>query len=462
MKTSTLLELFNYCNNKTLFLAFNKSIQEEIQFKINQKGLKQAKAMTIHALGLSAIKNSFENFKINKNKNFDILKKLQSENKSIFKKYVWKDKIKITYTLIDINDISRLFFTNDIKVISEYFLNMDKVLFDFKHLNVLWEKFIKIRDSYNNKDKIEIDFIDMIYIPIAKNLIIPVKPIYLMIDEVQDLGLCQHKLVEKLINQGTIIKWIAIGDKNQSIYLFSGSLLSSFDFFKKKGNVKELSLDICYRCSKSIIESANEVYPVMKPYKDFEGKVERISNPELIKPDSMVICRNSSPLINLYFELLSLNKGCYIKGEDILNPIIRFLKPYKNTTVNVARSEMYDKFEKLSRDVTEKGRLNFYVFKENFDNFKLLSKHFCDYNDSIEMLISKLKTLFVNKNNSIMLCTIHKSKGLESDVVYILNEHLIPSKFAKSEQQLIQEKNLKYVARTRAKKELYFLDLKEQ
>ena len=56
-----------------------------------------------------------------------------------------------------------------------------------------------------------------------------------------------------------------------------------------------------------------------------------------------------------------------------------------------------------------------------------------------------------------MLCTIHKSKGLESDVVYILNENLIPSRFATSKEQLIQEKNLKYVARTRAKKELYFL-----
>ena len=58
-----------------------------------------------------------------------------------------------------------------------------------------------------------------------------------------------------------------------------------------------------------------------------------------------------------------------------------------------------------------------------------------------------------------MLCTIHKSKGLEADVVYILNENLIPSKFAKSAEQLKQENNLKYVARTRAKNELYFLNI---
>ena len=46
--------------------------------------------------------------------------------------------------------------------------------------------------------------------------------------------------------------------------------------------------------------------------------------------------------------------------------------------------------------------------------------------------------------------------------MYILNENLIPSKFAKSPSQLEQEDNLRYVARTRAKKEMYYLNLKEE
>ena len=44
---------------RTLFLAFNKSIQEEIQAKIEERGFQHAKAMTIHSLGLSAIRNTF-------------------------------------------------------------------------------------------------------------------------------------------------------------------------------------------------------------------------------------------------------------------------------------------------------------------------------------------------------------------------------------------------------------------
>lgn len=277
--------------------------------------------------------------------------------------------------------------------------------------------------------------------------------------EAQDLNLCQHRLIENLISQGTIIKWIAVGDRNQSIYGFSGAYSTSFDMFLEKGNVVELPLDICYRCATSIIDVANEVYPVMEYSSEFEGTVEDTFNPDEIKPNSMVVCRNSGPLIDLYFQLLGLGKDCYIKGKDILNSIIRFLKPYKSSFVGAAKTEMLYKLDALSKDNTDSGRLKHYIFKENFGNFRKLAEHFCTGGETVDTLLNKLKSLFIDKENAIMLCTIHKSKGLEADIVYILNENLIPSKFAKSKEQLQQENNLKYVARTRAKKELYFLKL---
>lgn len=458
-KTTTLLQLLEYCQYKTLFLAFNKSVQEEIQAKIDKRGLLQGKAMTMHSLGLSAIRSSYRKFRINNGKNYDILKKVQDTNRGIFRSYPWKDRIKIGYTLMDMNDVSRLFLTDDIATISEHFLSMDKVMFSFEHLEPLWEAFVAFRNEYYTSNTIVIDFTDMIYVPVIKDLTIPIDPYYLMIDEAQDLNLCQHRLIENLINQGTVIKWIAVGDRNQSIYGFSGAYSSSFDLFLQKGDVVELPLDICYRCATSIIDIANEVYPVMEYSTDYEGIVEDVTNPMLIKPNSMVVCRNSGPLIDLYFQLLGLGKDCYIKGEDILNSIIRFLKPYKSSTVGGARMEMLYKLDELSKDDSDEGRLKHYIFKENFGNFRKLSEHFCMDGATVDTLINKLKSLFIDKENAIMLCTIHKSKGLEADVVYILNENLIPSKFAKSPEQLKQEQNLKYVARTRAKEELYFLEL---
>jgi DNA helicase-2/ATP-dependent DNA helicase PcrA len=55
----------------------------------------------------------------------------------------------------------------------------------------------------------------------------------------------------------------------------------------------------------------------------------------------------------------------------------------------------------------------------------------------------------------ITLSTVHKAKGREWDRIYLLGrEQLMPSRYAKQEWELRQERNLIYVAVTRAKKEL--------
>ena len=458
-KTTTLLQLLELCEYRTLFLAFNKSVQEEIQAKIDSRGLQQGKALTMHSLGLSAIRNKYRKVHINNNKNWDIIKKVQDAFKLTFRRMPWEDKIKLSYCLIDMNDISRMFLTDDIDEIHTQFLSMDKVMFEHNHLKEFWEKFLEIREEGYNTDSVEVDFNDMIYLPVLKDLYIPIQPYYLMVDEAQDLNLCQHKLIDKLIQQGTIKKWIAVGDRNQSIYGFSGAYSSSFDLFKDKGDVTELPLDICYRCSTKIIDKANEVYDVMEYSTINPGIIGNTSNVADIKENSMVICRNSGPLIDVYFQLLALNKPCYIKGEDVLTSIIRFLKPYNNYTTMSAKVEMTYKMEELAEDTSDEGKFQFYMFKENFNNFKKISEHMSEEYETVDSLINKLKSLFIDKENAIMLCTIHKSKGLEADVVYVLNENLIPSRFAKSPEQLKQENNLKYVARTRAKNEMYFLNI---
>jgi len=58
----------------------------------------------------------------------------------------------------------------------------------------------------------------------------------------------------------------------------------------------------------------------------------------------------------------------------------------------------------------------------------------------------------------LTLCTIHKSKGMEWNRVFILDCHLMPSRYARKGWQKVQETNLIYVAHTRAKTELYFIN----
>lgn len=459
-KTTVLLELLRKAEFRTLFLAFNKSIQIEINDHIMNNNLGQGKSMTLHALGLMAIKRAGK-YKMHNGKNFEIVKKIQDSNPDIFKYMKWEEKVKIGYTLMDMNDVSRIYLTTNIEEIRQYMISMDKFFSNNQFIGELWNQFLELREEYYTGRVIKIDFIDMIYIPIVKELYIPIRPTYLFIDECQDLNMAQHKLIDMLIAQGDVERWVAVGDRNQAIYGFSGAYASSFDLFKEKEHVIELPLDICYRCPVDVVKSANEVYDIMQGFKTEPGIVAAIDNPIHVKDNSMIICRNSAPLIELYFHLLGMNRKVFIKGDDILGKVKAFLKPYTVRTIGYVHNKLYTDTERLKNATNDSQRFEYYKASDNLDNLTALVKGgLVTYEDTVKTLLEKLDEVFNSQEESgIVLCTIHKSKGLEANVVYILNENLIPSKFARSEQQLKQEQNLKYVARTRAKEELYYLDI---
>ena len=70
-----------------------------------------------------------------------------------------------------------------------------------------------------------------------------------------------------------------------------------------------------------------------------------------------------------------------------------------------------------------------------------------------QMILDNVK---VNPRDSISLLTIHKAKGLEFEVVFVIgfNEGIIPG-YQKQGEELEEERRLAYVAMTRAKQQLY-------
>ena len=55
---------------------------------------------------------------------------------------------------------------------------------------------------------------------------------------------------------------------------------------------------------------------------------------------------------------------------------------------------------------------------------------------STKQLINKIKEIFKESGEGVMLSTIHKTKGLENKTIYFLCPELIPSRFATKEWQL--------------------------
>lgn len=77
---------------------------------------------------------------------------------------------------------------------------------------------------------------------------------WIIIDEVQDSDKLQLYFIDKLKSANT--KLFAVGDPNQVIYSWRGSMPSVFYTLKHKYDAKELSLPINYRSSSSILEVA--------------------------------------------------------------------------------------------------------------------------------------------------------------------------------------------------------------
>ena len=63
------------------------------------------------------------------------------------------------------------------------------------------------------------------------------------------------------------------------------------------------------------------------------------------------------------------------------------------------------------------------------------------------------------ETDGVLLSSIHKAKGLEADRVFLIEPEgaPVPHPMAKQDWEIEQEWNLRYVAITRAKKELIYV-----
>ena len=68
----------------------------------------------------------------------------------------------------------------------------------------------------------------------------------------------------------------------------------------------------------------------------------------------------------------------------------------------------------------------------------------------------QIDKLFADEGATVWLSTIHKAKGLEADNVYIVMPSKLPHPMAKKAWEKVQEENMRFIAYSRAKQNLYF------
>jgi superfamily I DNA/RNA helicase len=478
-KTTTLIEslkLIEHSKSK-LFLAFNKSIKEEIEVKLRKNNL-PVDINTCHGFGYSMLLRSFENAPTIDNLKYRkllraLVNKYQFENEydiSMYKygrdmnKHIKKfdiewgslqDRNEFQNRVLKIADLCRLFLyskKNEVKLLCQKY-----------NINPIGDEMVMALAliELGNANLSVIDYTDMVYLPNILNLGCD-KYEYVFIDECQDLNTAQRELMLKTLGVGG--RFIAVGDKNQAIYSFAGADSESFDKLIAIKNTVVLPLSECYRCGSDIISTIKYLVPQIEAHESTGvGIVNRNCELSEIKDGDMVICRNTYPLVKLCLQYLKEGVKATILGGDIGKGLVKLVKDTNQVSMDMVFCKLYDDMEGLLtrlmsvHNCKKDQAMNKMEYVNALERIQVIEAIFMNCGGDANDVINKLNSIFSDKKEGILLSTIHKSKGLECDRVFIIHNELIPSKYAEQKWELDQENNLRYVAQTRAKSYLGFV-----
>lgn len=330
--------------------------------------------------------------------------------------------------------------------VEEFWDSMDYDMSDFERSLVDEVLTESIRLAYAGL----IDFDDQIYMPTLFGGSFPRFPL-VMCDEVQDLSEINHAMLERLVTQ----RLIAVGDPYQSIYGFRGARRSGMAALQQKFSMREMGLSISFRCPRVIVENARFRAPHMQ-YPDWAVEGELITMKDWsaydIPDGAAIICRNNAPLFSLAFRLLRAGRGIKLVGFDIGPNLVRILKKLGPDTM--LREQLDNAIDIWEREKLLQAK-NSATVSDKAECLRVFSS----FGRTLGEAVAYAENLF-KIQGPIQLLSGHKSKGLEWDTVYHLDPWRIPSAFAKSDEEVDQELNVKYVIETRAKRTMYLVDMR--
>lgn len=459
-KTSTLMMLdatINQMGASRIFLAFNKSIQTEL----SRRG---ANAFTFHSVGFRAVGRALYGRNKGRRMNVDA-RKVSNIVDSLFPR---REDISSGLTKLVGLAKNHMFLpdASDADLIA---------LID--HFDVEWDNDdISDRDmcdmarqvlAANNRDTLTIDFDDQLYFVHVFNVRLDTFD-FILVDESQDTNPLRRDLVRRMMHGTSRV--IAVGDDKQAIYGFTGASHDALDLIRDSLNATTLPLSISYRCPASVIREAQRFVPDIEARPNApEGTVlhaPSFKRSEFVSTD-LLICRNTAPLVSTAYKLIAARIPCKIMGREIGKGLIALIKRVsrKNETLDTLTDRLIDfRAKEVEKAMAQKKEIKAQSISDKVESVLSLLDSMTpeDTDRGIPGLIAIIEAMFSdNGPNVTTLATIHKAKGMEAPRVFILDPALMPSKYARQEWQIQQERNLQYVAITRALETLVYVESKK-
>jgi len=245
---------------------------------------------------------------------------------------------------------------------------------------------------------------------------------------------------------------------HNSIYGFTGASIDAMHQLAAMFHTIELPLSVCYRCARLIVKEAQRLVPHILPADDApRGEAERWGMRSIVKltQEHAILCRNTAPLVQAALWLIKQGVGCRVLGSEIGRGLIKLVDRMKAETV-IELETAFDEYYTEETERLESGPLA--ALKDRIDTVRTVIVNTRGLR-SIPELKEALTRLFDDTVSGLLtLSTVHKAKGLEWPTVAILQPELMPSLWATLPWEQQQEANLEYVAITRARERLIWLE----
>ena len=372
-----IIYLINYCHidpKEILCISFTNEATISLKNKLLNNYKLNLDVYTFHKLSLKILELNKINYQIAPEDLLDTI--IDNFFKEIpnNKKYT-KALKKLTKTNKDITNLKRLIktFINLFKSnnynLSKYSYILKSIKYTFNIKEYLHNKnlllliiniYLLYEDKLNKEEAL--DFNDMINktIKVLKENKICPKWKYIIIDEYQDTSITKYLLIKEIININKS-KILCVGDDFQSIYRFTGCNLNIFLNFKEYFN-------------------NSKIFNIINTY------------------------RNPQELINIAGSFIMKNKlqqqKILLSKKHLNKPLIIYITKHK-----------IDILKEILINNKEKGIL--IIGRNNKDIEYYLDKE-----------ITKKEEYYLYKDIKFKYLTIHKSKGLESEIVIIIIQYL--------------------------------------
>ena len=448
-KSATIKKAFTYVKGEAIFLAFNKSIADELK-KAGVNG------RTFHSLCMMPVMRA----KGARDPDTSKLRKLCEQNWSGNDVLLYGAFAQRMVGLARGTGIGCLVRDTElawIELAEHHDISPESDEADFGRAIELARNLLDLSNASNM-----VDFDDMLYFAVKDGISLP-KFDFVFVDEAQDTNAIQRAVLRKIMRPGARI--IAVGDPAQAIYGFRGADSASMSLLQQEFNMFPLPLTISYRCPVNVVTYAQQWVPHIEaaPGK-IDGLVaERGTNwkVEEFKAGDLVVCRKTAPLLTLAYRCIRANVPATVMGREIGQGLKSLIKKMNARGIDalVIKLEAFQERE-VEKLRAKKDDARIEALEDKVGSLLFLIDGLKEGKRTIPDLEAGIDYLFANKADAVVLATIHKSKGLEAPRVYWLNRSECPAKWARQDWQKEQEVNLCYVATTRAQEELHLIELK--